>query len=127
MQGLSLSIGDQTLTTSGGRLATMAFAWPGSGARQVRLTGKFGGGPDLAFATHEGLWALFRFFDEADRWQSAGNSHRLEWVLRQGRSGRPLTLPDGRPLTVRFDLEAAAPVFRKGFLAGLNCVSRVVR
>ena len=37
-----------------------------------------------------------------------------------------VTTPDGRPLTVRFDLEGA-PVFRKDFLAGLACVSRVAR
>ena len=90
------------------------------------FTGQFGGGPDLAFASYDGLWSIFRFFGDADRWQGAGGAHRLEWVLRQGRAGRPLTLPDGRPLTVRFDLEGA-PVFRKDFLAGLACVSRVAR
>ena len=70
---------------------------------------------------------MFRFFGDADRWQTAGNVHKLEWILRQGRAGRPLTLPDGRPLTVRFDLEAAAPVFSKDFLASLRCVSTVAR
>lgn len=123
---LNLTVENQALVVERSP-AGQAFLWPGSGNQTVTLTGQFGGGPDLAFASYEGLWAIFRFFGDADRWQTAGNVHRLEWVLRQGRAGRPLTLPDGRPLTVRFDLEAAAPVFHKGFLAGLDCVSTVAR
>ena len=58
-----------------------------------------------------------------------GNVHRLDWVIRQGRAAKPLTLPDGSPLTVSFDLEmpGAAPVFQKGFLSGLGCVARVAQ
>ncbi len=123
---MNLTVEGQALAVER-RPAVQAFVWPGSGHQAVTLTGQFGGGPDLAFASYEGLWAVFRFFGDADRWQTAGNVHRLEWILRQGRAGRPLTLPDGRPLTVRFDLEAAAPVFHKGFLAGLDCVSTVAR
>ncbi len=110
-----------------GQPAAATFEWPGSGNQPVSLTGQFGGGPELAFTSYQGLWSIFRFFGEADRWQTTGNTDRLEWVLRQGRAGRPLTLPDGRPVTVRFDLESAAPVFRKDFLAGLACVSQVAR
>ena len=123
---IRLTIENQTLTI-GRRPASHVFVWPGNRNQRVSLTGRFGGGPELAFTSYEGLWAVFRFFGDADRWQTAGNVHKLEWILRQGRAGRPLTLPDGRPLTVRFDLEAAAPVFSKDFLASLRCVSTVAR
>ncbi|MCC6859264.1 MAG: hypothetical protein IT158_11920 [Bryobacterales bacterium] len=126
IRSVRLSVDNVSLNvTSGPQTAT--FQWPGSGNQQVSLAGQFGGDPALTFTSYQGLWAVFRFFGEADRWQAAGNLDRLEWVPRQGRAARPLTLPDGRPLTVRYDLQAPAPVFRKDFLAGLACAPRVAR
>jgi type VI secretion system protein ImpL len=129
VQSLTLSVDRQALTASGGKQVSMNFVWPGGGSQEVKLTGKFGGGPDLAFASYDGLWAIFEFFGDADRWQTSGNVNRLDWVLRQGRAAKPLTLPDGSPLTVSFDLEmpGAVPVFQKGFLGGMTCVSRVAQ
>jgi type VI secretion system protein ImpL len=129
VQNLTLSIGRQSLNARSGKPTTVGFVWPNEGSQEVRLTGKFGGGPDLAFASYDGLWSVFEFFADADRWQSSGNTHRLDWVMRQGRAAKPLTLPDGSPLTVTFELEmpGAAPVFQKGFLAGMSCVARVAQ
>ncbi len=129
VQSLTLTIDRQSLTVSRGKQISMNFVWTGGAPQEVKLTGKFGGGPDLAFASYEGLWAVFEFFGDADRWQTTGNVHRLDWVLRQGRAAKPLTLPDGSPLTVSFDLEmpGAAPVFQKGFLSGMGCVARVAQ
>ena len=129
VQSLTLTVERQSLTAPRGKQASMTFTWPGSGSQDVKLTGKFGSGPDLAFASYDGLWAIFQFFGDADRWQTSGNAHRLDWVIRQGRAAKPLTLPDGSPLTVSFDLEMPgdAPVFQKGFLAGLSCVGRVAQ
>ncbi len=129
VQSLTLSIDRQSLNVPRGRQVSQGFIWPGAGSQEVRLTGKFGGGPDLAFASYDGLWAVFEFFGDADRWQTSGNVHRLDWVLRQGRAAKPLTLPDGSPLTVTFELEmpGGAPVFQKGFLSGMGCVARVAQ
>jgi len=129
LQALTFSVDTQVLTVQRGRQAAMGFHWPGSGSQTVRLLGKFGSGPDITFNEYTGLWAVFQFFGDADRWQSTGNVHRLEWVLRQGRAGTPLRLPDGSALTVQFDLEmpGAAPIFQKGFLSGLSCVARVAQ
>jgi type VI secretion system protein ImpL len=129
LQALTFSVDSQVLTAPRGRQAAMGFSWPGGGSQTVRLTGKFGSGPDITFNEYTGLWAVFQFFGDADRWQSSGNSHRLEWVLRQGRAGTPLKLPDGSALTVLFDLEmpGSAPIFQKGFLGGLSCVARVAQ
>jgi type VI secretion system protein ImpL len=129
VESLTLTVDRQTLTAGRGKQSAMNFVWTGSGSQEVKLTGKFGGGPDLAFASYEGLWAVFEFFGDADRWQASGSGYRLDWVIRQGRAAKPLTLPDGSPLTVSFDLEmpGAAPVFQKGFLSGLGCVARVAQ
>ncbi len=129
VESLALSVDRQTLNATRGKQTSMSFVWTGSASQAVKLTGKFGGGPEIAFATYDGLWAVFQFFGDADRWQSSGNTHRLDWVIRQGRAAKPLTLPDGTPLTVSFDLEmpGAAPIFQKGFLGGLSCVARVAQ
>jgi type VI secretion system protein ImpL len=129
VQSLALNVGRQTLTINRGKPSSMTFIWPSEGSQEVKLTGKFGGGQDLAFASYDGLWSAFDFFADADRWQTSGNVHRLDWVIRQGRAAKPLTLPDGSPLTVSFELEmpGAAPVFQKGFLSGMGCVARVAQ
>ncbi len=127
MKSLSLIVDNQMLTTGKSGSAKMGFTWPGSGAQQVRLVGRFGGKMDLTFASYQGLWSVFRFFGDADVSRTSGNVTHLEWVPRQGRAGQPMTLPDGTPLTVRFDVECAVPVFQKGYFAGLHCVPRVAR
>jgi type VI secretion system protein ImpL len=126
LQSLAFSIDNQTVTASKGKLSSKGFSWPGGGSQEVKLVGKFGSGPDITFTSYSGLWAVFQFFGDADRWQTSGSASRLEWVLRQGRAGTPLRLPDGSALVVQFDLETpgAAPVFQKGFLGGLACVAR---
>ncbi len=88
---------------------------------------KFGGGPDLAWSNNDGLWAVFHFFDKAERWQPAGSGYALEWVIRIGRDA--VKLPNGNPLTVRFELDMAGgpAIFQKGFLSRLSCVSEVAR
>jgi hypothetical protein len=55
----------------------------------VKLSGKFGRGPELAFFNYDGPWAIFQFFGDADRWTSNGSLHTLEWVLRRVTSTRP--------------------------------------
>ena len=131
MQSLSLTVDNQMLTAGRSGPATLGFFWPGSGAQQVKLDGRFGRSPQLTFASYQGLWAVFwlwfRFFGDADRSQTSANVTRLEWVPKQGRAGQPMRLPDGSPLTVRFEVESLAPVFQKGYLSGLGCVSRVAR
>jgi type VI secretion system protein ImpL len=127
MQSLSLAVDNGMLTAGRGGAASHAFEWPGGGAQQVRLIGRFGDSPELTFASYQGLWAVFRFFGDADRSTTTGGVTRLEWVPRQGRAGQPMTLPDGTPLTVQFDVESAAPVFQKGYLSGFGCVATVAR
>lgn len=128
MRGVTLTLDGQTLKGSGKGGEARDFTWPGSSQRGANLSGNLGGG-DLGFIVYDGLWAAFRFFGDADRFAESGNTYRLEWVPRQGQSGQPMTIGGGKPLTIPFqlDLKGAPPIFRKGYLSSLNCVSEVAR
>ena len=126
IQGLVFSVDDQSLSVSG-QPASQMFVWPGDGDQKVTLSAQVGG-TSLGLGAYGGLWAVFRFFAEMDRWETAGNTSQMQQIPRiGGRSGQPVTVSGGRPLTLRFTLEASAPVFNKDFLAGLRCVSTVAR
>ncbi len=127
-------ISDMTVTIDGqttrglGQGAPRQYIWPGGGTRNVRISAKLSGGSDFEFQNRDGLWSLFRFFADADRWSPAGNGYLLEWVVRQGREGRPVMV-GGKELVYRFvvNMGAAAPVFQKEFLNGLRCVPQATR
>lgn len=104
------------------------YIWPGGGTQNVRISAKLSGGSDFEFQNRDGLWSLFRFFADADRWSPSGNGYLLEWVVRQGREGRPVMV-GGKELVYRFvvDTGGAAPVFQKDFLNGMRCVSQAAR
>jgi len=128
IQQVSLTVNSQTLTSTGGS-APMQFTWPGAGAQgRVQLAVRIAGGSDLNYPSYSGLWALFRFFGDAERSSGQASEFSLEWTLRT--SGGVVTLPrSGKPVTVRFDLDmlGAPPILRPGYLASLNCVANVVR
>jgi type VI secretion system protein ImpL len=104
------------------------YTWTGSASHNVRISAKLSGGSDFEFQARQGPWALFRFFADADRWSQSGDGYFLEWIVRQGREGRPVMV-GGKELTYRFmvDTGGAAPVFQKDFLIGLRCVSQAAR
>jgi len=126
IQAITLRLDGQTLTASGADTTAKQFTWPGSSAREASAAVRFGG-TELGWIRHDGLWGVFQFFDEAERWQPAGTSSLLEWVVRAGKS--PMTLPSGKPLTVRFELNMGGrpPIFEKGYLSRLGCVADVAR
>jgi type VI protein secretion system component VasK len=117
----------QTLSYNGGTPAAKQFTWQGSTAHEARASVKFGSGPDLVWSNDQGTWAPFRFFDKADRWQPADPGYSLEWTIRIGKDA--VTLPSGKPLTVRFDLDTAGmpPIFQRGYLAKAACVGEIAQ
>jgi type VI secretion system protein ImpL len=127
IQSVGLQIDGQTLTYTGGSPAAKQFTWQGSGTHGTKATVKFGNGPDLAWSNNDGLWSVFRFIGKADHREPAGTAELLEWTIRIGKE--PVTLPNGKPLTVRFELDMAGapPVFEKGFAARLGCVAEVAK
>lgn len=125
IQSVTLNIDGQTITYSGGNAVAKQFTWP-SGQPGVRATAKFGGSTDITWATYAGLWSVFKFFGKAEKPVGPGAS-TLEWVIRIG--DQAAQLPNGKPLTVRFDLDmgASPPLFQKGYLSGLSCVADVAK
>lgn len=115
---IALRIDGQTLTYSGGVAPAKPFVWPGA-AHEAVATVKFGG-QDVTWSNNDGLWALFQFFGKAERQQ--GNT--LEWVARLGRD--PM-LVNGKPLTVRVEVEMNPPLYQRGYLSSLSCVAEVAR
>ncbi len=126
IQSVGLQIDGTALSYSEGSAAAKQFSWPGA-QPGVRATARFGGGADITWATYQGLWSVFRFFGRAEKAPGAGATSRLEWVIRVG--DQPAQLPNGKPLTVRFDLDMgnSPPVFQKGYLSSIGCVANVAR
>jgi len=127
IKDMSVTIDGQT-TRGVGQSASKSYVWPGGGSHNVRISAKLSGGSDFEFQDRDGQWSLFRFFADADRWTRSGNGYVLEWVVRQGREGRPVMV-GGKELTYRFtvDTGGAAPVFQKDFLIGMRCISQAAR
>jgi type VI secretion system protein ImpL len=129
IQGAGLQIDGQTLTYAGGAATPKQFVWQPTGTHGEKATVKLGGGSDFGFSENDGLWSVFRFFGEADTRQPIPNGEVVEWVARSGSSRKPITLPSGKPLTVRFEVDMAGgpQVFQKGYFSRLACVSEVAR
>ncbi len=126
IQSVTLNIDAQSITYSGGNAAAKQFTWPAP-QPGVRATAKFGGSTEITWATYPGLWGVFRFFNKAEKPVGAGQTSSLEWVIRIG--DQPAQLPNGKPLTVRFDLDmgSSPPVFQHGYFSSFGCVADVAR
>jgi type VI protein secretion system component VasK len=124
---MTVTINGQTVKSSG-QGAAQPYVWPGAATPNIRISAKLTGGSDFEFENRDGLWSLFRFFADADRFSPSGGGSLLEWVVRQGREGRPVVV-GGKALTYQFlvDTGGAAPVFQKDFLNSLRCVSQAAR
>jgi type VI secretion system protein ImpL len=122
LQAVSLTIDGQTVVSPNSK----QMIWPGPGPQGVVLSGRLGG-QELTLLTFDGLWAVFQFFESAERWQKSGSVYTFEWIPKT--AGRPMTLAGGRPVIVRLDLDTGgAPIyFQKGYFSGMNCVSNVAR
>lgn len=127
IQALTLTIDGNTYTSKGNGQKPMQFQWPGTGAQGVTLTAKFSGGSQLSLLNFSGLWAAFHFFAAAAHIQQSGTGWIVQWSPTT--SGQPMTLPNGQPVTIRFQVETSgAPfIFQPGYFSKLACVSRIVR
>jgi type VI secretion system protein ImpL len=126
--GLSVNVDGQSMTYVGGSSSFQQFMWPGTGGQGLTLTVKFQGGSDLQFANYPGTWGVFRFFGDADKSVQNGGVYNVQWIGR-GAGGHPLTAPNGKSVTVEFDLDTlgAPPILQKGYFSSLRCVSNVAR
>jgi type VI secretion system protein ImpL len=128
VSSLTMNIDGQALIYAGGNSSYQQFAWPGITGQGVTLTVKIQGGSELGFPSYNGTWGVFHFFADADKTIQNGSVYNVEWVLRVA-GGRPLTAPNGKPVTVQFDLDTlgAPAILQKGFFSSFRCVSTVAR
>jgi type VI protein secretion system component VasK len=103
------------------------FSWQGTGVHSAKATVNLG--TDLTLTTTDGLWAVFRFFGKADHSERTASGDMLDWIMRSGSGSQAVTLPNGKPVTVRFELDMAGSpsVFRKDFFSRLACVADVAK
>ncbi len=126
IQSVTLNIDGQSVTSTNGGGAAKQFTWPGTQAG-VQGTYKFGGGADnVTWATYQGLWGAFKFFAKADTPAGPSSPSHLEWVIR---TGDQISMVNGKPLTVRFDLDmgASPTIFQKGYFSNWSCVENVAK
>jgi len=124
IEGAVLDLDGQQVSYSGGKMVTKQLNWQGTGAsHEVKATYKRGGDND--WDTEQGLWAIFKFFYQADHQIPSGGAYILEWVMRSGKDAKPVTIEGGKELTVRFQVDV--PMFQKDFFAGLQCVADVAK
>jgi type VI secretion system protein ImpL len=130
VQMLTVRIDGQTLPyTAGNPAAFKKFTWQGSGTHDALLSVRFGT-QDLGLANTEGLWAAFHLFQLADTQSAgAGGTQVLDWIAKSGKAGQPMLLGTGKPLTVRLDLDMGSvpPLFQRGYLSRMACVSEVAK
>ncbi len=125
--GVTMNVDGQALNYTGGNSSFQQFTWPGSG-QGVTLTVKIAGGSDLTWPSYGGTWGIFHFFADADKTVQNGNVYNMETTLRAA-GGRPVTAPNGKPVTVQFDMDTLGgpPILQKGYFSSLRCVSNVAR
>jgi type VI secretion system protein ImpL len=119
--GLTMTIDGQPLSFMGGNASFQTFTWPGTGGSGVKLTVKMSGGSDFGWPSYDGTWGVFHFFADADEFRQNGNIYTVISIPKAG--GRPMTTPDGKPVTVQFDLDTLgqSPLLQKGFLSTMHC------
>lgn len=129
VKALRLRIDGQELKSTGDGGQQMTFKWPGGSVKEARLLEDTGARED-ELLRFDGVWAAFRLFGDAEKFDATGNGWNLEWYSRTGQAGQYRKLPTGNPLTFRYflDLGGAPPVFKKGYLGSYSpCVSQVAQ
>lgn len=117
---VKLSIDGQNGEFKNSSTPAKAFVWNGQGVG-VRTT--IVGGGTVSF---DGPLGVFQWFNDAESWnQNSASSHTVLWYQRSGT--KIMTDDQGKPLSMTLDLEMPIPLFRKGYLAGLQCTSNVAR
>ena len=121
---INLTLDGQEMKYAGGAAPAQRFEWKGEekAAHSVRATIRLVDTAD--WITSQGLWAIFHFFDQADRVKSAEGGQILEWDIR---GGREILRVNNENVTVRIqvDMGGAPLYFQKGYFNRIKCVPEV--
>jgi type VI secretion system protein ImpL len=119
-ESLNLQIDGQTFDFSAAN-PSKAFTWPGA-TQGVEMSVKFKDGASAPYGSYFGLWAVFRFIQDAD----AHNGSVVDIKLKSGKSETE-SRHNGKPIVAKLDISATPPVFDKGYFAGMGCVAEVAK
>jgi type VI secretion system protein ImpL len=127
--GATLALDGQTARFSREAPETKPFVGVKAAGRTARLTAQFNEGLEFTLDEVSEPWAVFRLFNEADRWLQTADGYLVEWSLRTGRAGgRAVTAGGSTPrVGFRLDLAGQAAVLRPGFFDGMTCSGVIVR
>ena len=115
------------MTYSSGAAAPQKLVWKGTGSHGANAKVNIEGAA-LGWEDTEGLWAIFRFFGDADSTSPVPGGELLTWVYRTGKSGQPLKLSNGRSVTMRFELDIpGTPSVKGNIFSHFACVSEVAK
>jgi type VI protein secretion system component VasK len=125
VQGISVKLDGQAFTATTAKSDPAQLVWPGSGAHGADVRPRISGS-EFGWVNREGIWGVYQFFADAEQWQHQGNVDILDWVVRSGNDAFKL---DGKPVTIRFQLDMAGspPVFQKGYFSRLACVAEIAK
>jgi type VI secretion system protein ImpL len=112
---LSLDIDGRILIGSGGN--SQQFVWPSEGVQGLRLTASYSGSSPLGLRNYSGRWGIFHLLQEAE-WKSKGSVYEIALPVKVGE--QQITLQDGTPLYVRYEIDANGAQFFRN-LQGLHC------
>jgi type VI secretion system protein ImpL len=115
-----LTIDNQTGEFRNASAPAKQFIWAGAGPGTRYTLGNRG---NVSF---DGPLGVFMFFNDADIFNSnSATTHTVKWPQRSG--NQMLKDEQGKNIYMVLDLEMPIPLFRKGYLAGLQCTSNVAR
>jgi len=115
-----LTIDNQSGEFKNSSTAAKQFVWAGAGPGTRYTLGSRGG------VSFDGPLGVFMFFNDAEVWNSVSNTnHTVKWPQRSG--SQILKDEQGKNIYMVLDLDMPIPLFRKGYLAGLQCTSSVAR
>lgn len=122
---VTLSLDGTTLSTDPKQGTPKTFTWPGS-APSATLQVRYGGAPnDFGIADKQGLWAVWRLLDTAQKVALAGSQYQVQWAPET--SAGPITV-HGHPLLIPFSLDAqGSAIFSRGYFGDVRCLSKAVQ
>jgi type VI secretion system protein ImpL len=126
-QLIQLAIDGQSHEFDAGHTLQHQFAWPAAAGAEGQAVGRSGTtGFTSGFSSHDGLWAVFRFFGDAEHRESGAPG--IEWKETKGRTGRPQVLDP--PVRLEFaggGFPSGVDVFNPDFFKGFGCPAKAAQ